>query len=343
MKRRAFLKVAGAAAGGLAWSARLAFADPADPARELIPHPSGLPRRRLGKTGVTLPIVGFPGLCLMRGTEEEGRDAVRWSLENGCDYFDTAPAYGKGVCEIRLGQFLEGVRRDSYFLACKTQKRDAAGAREELERSLTRLKTDHFDLYQMHVVTTETEARQAVGPGGALETMLAAQKEGKVRWLGFSSHSIEAAMILLDAYPFTTVMHPVNFVEHYQADFCQKVLDRTKAAGAVCLAIKPISSGKNAPGGRGTRNFWYQPLEDEGEIALATRFALSLDPVVSAVPTSFYDLFRKTVVAARSFKPATSADFAQMEAFAKKYAPIFNDRGRLASTASDDAVPGLFA
>ncbi|MFO1450213.1 MAG: aldo/keto reductase [Opitutaceae bacterium] len=344
MKRRAFLKSVGTAGGGWALGLKPTFAAPAAAERQLIRDPSGLPRRRLGRTGLSVPVVGFPGLALSHATEAEGRAVVTWSLEHGCNYFDVAPSYGQsGESEIRLGRFLEGVPRDRLQLACKTKRRDAAGARQELERSLKRLNTDYFDVYQLHAVTTEEEALEALGPGGALEALLEARKEGKVRWLGFSSHSPAAALRLLAGHAFDTVMHPVNFVEHYQADFSQRVLDRAKETGAAVLAIKPIACGRNPPGDPGPRRFWYRPLEDSAEIALALKFSLSLDPVVMAVPSSFPDLFQKAVVAARSYEPATAEDLAALEAMARKYAPIFGDAGRLAASSPADGVPGLYA
>ena len=84
-----------------------------------------------------------------------------------------------------MGIGLQGLDRSKYFLACKTKKRDKEGAREELEHSLKLLKTDHFDLYQLHHLVRPAEVKQALGPGGAMETILKAKEEGKIKYIGF--------------------------------------------------------------------------------------------------------------------------------------------------------------
>lgn len=324
MKRRTFLKTVGAAAGGVAAGFNPAFADPADPTRRLIPHASGLPRRVLGRTGQAISIIGFPGLALARTTQEEANAAVRASFDKGMNYFDVAPAYGRGKAEITMGPALQGVPRDQIFLSCKTQKRDAAGAMAELEQSLTRLKTDHFELYQLHVMSTAAEVKQAFGPGGAIETLVKAREQGKVRWLGFSAHTKEAALDCLRHFKFETVMYPVNFIDHYISKFDPEVLALAREHGAAVIAIKPISAGAWKPGEQKTRNnYWYRALEEQAEINQAIRFALSLDPVVSAIPTSFIDLNEKSIVAGKEFRPATTADLASMRALAEKYSPLF--------------------
>ena len=107
-----------------------------------------------------LSVVGFPGLALIQHDQQQGTAGLRSALERGVNYFDVAPAYGDGECETKMGIGLEGVDRDSYFLACKTNKRDKAVAREELENSLKLLKTDHFDLYQLHHLRWKDEVER---------------------------------------------------------------------------------------------------------------------------------------------------------------------------------------
>lgn len=322
MKRRAFLQTVGTAAGALALGPRPLFADPADPSRQLMPHASGLPRRVLGRTGRPISIIGYPGLALAKITQPEANQALRAAFDQGVNYFDVAPAYGDA--EVKMGPAMAGLPRDEIFLASKTKKRDAAGAREELERSLQRLKTDRFELYQMHVMSTKAEVEQAFGPGGAMETLVKAQQEGKVRWLGFSAHTKEAALDLLNRYKFETVMYPVNFIEHFTHKFDPEVLTLAKQRECAVLSIKAISAGAWKKGEQRTRNnWWYRVLEDQKEIDQAVRFALSLDPVVSVVPTSFVDLTEKSIAAAVRFRPATDLDLDAMRDLAGKYVPLF--------------------
>jgi aryl-alcohol dehydrogenase-like predicted oxidoreductase len=321
MKRRTFLKTVGTAASGLAAGLRPIFADPADVTRTLIQHPSGLPRRVLGRTGRAVSIIGFPGLALSRITQPEANAALHAAFTKGVNYFDVAPAYGDA--ELKMGPAMVGLPRDEIFLSCKTKQRGAAGSRMELERSLTRLKTDRFDLYQLHVMSTKAEVEEVLGPGGALETLVKAREQGKVRALGFSAHTKEAAMALLQQFKFDTVMFPVNFIEHYTHQFDPEVLTQCRREGTAVLAIKAISAGSWKRGETRARGNWYKVLEDQSEIDQAIRFSLSLDPVVAALPTSFIDLTEMSIAAAVKYRPATDADLEALRVLAEKYTPLF--------------------
>lgn len=307
MKRRSFLKAVGGAAGLAALNWTEMFGDAGS--RPLLPHPSGLPRRVLGRTGREISLIGFPGLALSRLSQEESNTAARKAFDRGCNYFDVAPAYGDA--EEKMGPALAGWR-DQVFLSCKTKMRDAKGAREELERSLRRLKTDHFDLYQLHHIRYPAEVQQALGPGGAMETLLKAREEGKVRWLGFSAHTTKGALELMKGFRFDTVMFPINFVEYFTLDFGKPILELAREQGAAVIAIKPTSAGAWAPGAERKRQWWYPTLETVEDLRLALRFTLSLEPVVTGIPVSFVDVFEKTLEAARGFAPITEAELAQL-------------------------------
>lgn len=324
MKRRTFLKTVGATAGGVALGVRPSFADPAAPDRTLIPHASGLPRRILGRTGRAVSIIGYPGLALSKVAQPAATAALRDGFDKGVNYFDVAPAYGDA--EIKMGiAIADGkIPRDQFFLASKTKARDAAGARAELERSLDRLKTDHFDLYQLHVMSTKAELEKVCAAGGALETLVKARDEGKVRALGFSAHTKEAALELMRRFKFETLMYPVNFIDHYTSQFDPEVLALAKSQGVAVQAIKPISAGAWKRGEQKTRNnWWYKVLEEQSEIDQAIRFSLSLDPVVTVLPTSFVDLVEKSILAGKKFRPATPTDLDGMRLMAEKYTPLF--------------------
>ena len=116
--------------------------------------PGGVPHRVLGNTGEKLSIVGFGSICLRNNGQEFADKLVPKAFEAGINYFDVAPGYGDA--QELLGPPLKPFR-EKVFLACKTGKRDRAGAEEELNESLNFLKTDHFDLYQFHGVKTMEE------------------------------------------------------------------------------------------------------------------------------------------------------------------------------------------
>jgi aryl-alcohol dehydrogenase-like predicted oxidoreductase len=320
MRRRTFLKTVtvGSAAGVAALGAPRLFG-----ADEPIERVAGMPRRVLGRTGQKLSVVGFPGLALINYDQEKGTAALHDAFERGVNYFDVAPAYGNGQCETKMGIGLQGLDRSKYFLACKTKKRDKDGAREELERSLKLLKTDHFDLYQMHHLVQPAQVKQALGPGGALETFLKAKEEGKIKWIGFSAHTTKAALEALKGFQFDTVMFPINFVEYYTRDFGKDVLALASQKGAAVVAIKPLSWGTWPKGQTRTREWWYRTVEEQADVGLAMRFTLSQPGVVAAIPTSYLDLLDRTIEAAKGFKPLDEPATQQLKQMAANRGSIF--------------------
>jgi aryl-alcohol dehydrogenase-like predicted oxidoreductase len=149
-----------------------------------------------------LSIIGFGGIVVTNATMEEAAARVGAAIDGGINYFDVAPSYGNA--EQMLGPALAPYRND-VFLACKTGKRDRAGAEAELKQSLQHLQTDHFDLYQLHAMSTAEDVERAFGPGGAMEAFVAARDAGLVRYLGFSAHSAEVALDALSRFPFDSV------------------------------------------------------------------------------------------------------------------------------------------
>ncbi len=315
MKRRTFL----ASVGGTVGASAIAGA-----ADIVAAGKNGIERRPLGKTGRTLPVVGYPCLALKNGDQKAANDEVRKSLDLGVDYFDVAPAYGRnGECEIKTGEALKGVPRDKYFLACKTQKDDAKEGRIELERSLKRLKTDHFDLYQLHCLQREDEVKEALGPGGVLEMILKAREEGKIRHIGFSAHTTEAALAAMEGFDFDSCMFPISFVEWFKTGFGREVADRAVAKGVSLISIKPTSRGLWPRDVEKTYDWWYRPLEEAAEYQLAMDWVLSTPGMVSTLPTSYFDVFGKTVAAALKYRPIKPAELDSLKALAQNCTPIF--------------------
>ncbi|MEE8321933.1 MAG: aldo/keto reductase, partial [Gammaproteobacteria bacterium] len=182
MKRRTFLKTVGSIATGGALGVQSILGGCGQATSTgTIEKVAGLPRRVLGRTGRKVSIVGFPGLALVHYDQDRCNAGLHDAFKRGVNYFDVAPAYGNGEAEIKMGIGLQGLDRSRIFLACKTKKRDKEGARMELERSLERLKTDYFDLYQLHHLRWPDEVKQALGPNGAMETILKAKEQGKIK------------------------------------------------------------------------------------------------------------------------------------------------------------------
>ncbi|NLC57822.1 MAG: aldo/keto reductase [Armatimonadetes bacterium] len=277
-------------------------------------------RRTLGRTGVELSILGLGGILVAHLPQSEADALVAEAVDRGITYFDVAPTYGDA--EERLGPALAPYR-SGVFLAGKTTRRDAAGARQELEQSLRRLQTDHLDLYQLHGVAKQEEVAQILGPGGALETFTAARDRGEVRFLGFSAHTEEAALALLDAFPFDSLLFPFNFVTWHQEGLGQSLLARAVEQGIGRLALKAMARAPWAEGApRPYPKCWYEPLSSPDEAYLALRWALS-QPITAAVPPGEVPLFRLALDIAERFTPITPEEAAAVRAWAQTLPPIF--------------------
>src|SRR5512136_1052509 len=161
--------------------------------------------KRLYRDEIQLSIIGLGGMLLVGKEQNAVNNVVADALGRGVNYFDVAPFYGNGEAEQKMGIALSS-HRNQIFLACKTLDRSAEGAQAELEQSLRHLRTDHFDLYQFHSLSGIEEVEEIFAPGGAMEAFQRARKQGKIRYIGFSAHSVEAAMTMLGRFRFDSVL-----------------------------------------------------------------------------------------------------------------------------------------
>lgn len=279
-------------------------------------------KRRLGNTGEMLSVIGFGGILVMNESAEEASRLVRYAVEErGLNYFDVAPSYGNA--EEMLGPALEPYR-DGVFLACKTGARTAAGAQQELDQSLQRLRTDHVDLYQLHAVTKMEDVDTITAPGGALETFIKAREQGKTRYLGFSAHSEEAALALMERFDFDTILFPINWAAWYKGEFGPKAVTRAKEKGMGILALKALARRLLGEGEeRHWPKSWYYPVESYEEAEKGIRFTLSR-PVTAAVTPGHEQLFRWACDAADNFREMTAEDEAEFLVRAKDLQPVFS-------------------
>jgi aryl-alcohol dehydrogenase-like predicted oxidoreductase len=320
MDRRRFLKRGTAAAAGLA--ASKGILSPLAKA-EGTPAESPIPKRRLGKTGAELSLIAFGGIVVMDTSQTFANNIVAEAIDRGINYFDVAPEYGNA--QERLGPAL-GPHRESVFLACKTLKRDRAGAAEELDQSLKLLHTDHVDLYQFHALTKMKELDQVLGPNGAMEAFQAARKAGKIRFIGFSAHSVETALAALDRYDFDTILFPTNFVLFSQANFGPQVLARAQKKGLGILALKAMAKSTWPAAEKKGHPFskcWYEPAALPEEASLALRWTLS-QPVTAAIPPGEEKYFRLAMDVAQRFVPLKPEEKKTLMARAQGAEPIFH-------------------
>lgn len=313
MKRRDFLKQSALTAVATA-SAR--FASAATPTQTIA-------RRTLGKTGEHLSMIGFGGIVVMNEDPNASKNIVSEAVDRGVNYFDVAPSYGNA--QERLGVALAPYRKNC-FLACKTDGRLKDDSRKELEESLRMLKTDHVDLYQFHALTKMTDLDKVLGPGGAIETMEAAKKEGKVRYIGFSVHSVETALAAIDRYPFDTVLFPVNFVLFSQANFGPQILKKAQEKNMGVLALKamakttwPDAQKKDHP----EPKCWYRPATFPNEASLGLRWTLG-HPITAALPPGDEKYFRLAMDVAQNYKALEREEELALLSGASGVEPIFH-------------------
>lgn len=280
-----------------------------------------IPKRRY-RDDVDLSIIGLGGMLLV-GMEQASADRiVAESLERGVNYFDVAPFYGNGEAEQRMGNAL-GSRRRGIFLACKTLDRSRAGAKAELEQSLRNLHTDHFDLYQFHAVSDMEEVEEIFAPDGAAETFLLAKKQGKIKYIGFSAHSAEAALAMLDRFQFDSILFPINFICCEKGGFGPQVIERAKELDVALLAIKAMAHGPwRKTDKRKYPNCWYRPIENKELARQALRFAFS-EGATAAIPPGDEGLFRMALELARDLPPLGADERQQLLTSTRRLRPLF--------------------
>ena len=280
-----------------------------------------LERRALGRTGERLSIIGFGGIVVMNASTQDAANRVAEAVDRGVNYFDVAPSYGNA--EEMLGPALEPYRKN-VFLACKTTERSREGAQRELDNSLRTLRTDHLDLYQLHAVNTKDDVEKIFAPGGALETFVAARKAGKVRWLGFSAHSVEGALALIGRFDFDTILFPTSFGTWHAGNFGPQVLEAARAKGMGILALKAMARGPWPAGAKRDRypKCWYEPLASPEDAMMGLRFTLS-HPVTAAIPPGDETLFRQALDLAMRFTPLGEEEATALKQKALAGAPLF--------------------
>lgn len=317
MERREFMKKTAWTGLVLSSPATLSWAQ--DPETSEKRH-NPLPRRGYGSSE-PLSIIGFGGIVVMNAEPAHAARVVARAVDRGVNYFDVAPTYGDA--QDKLGPALEPYR-DRVFLACKTTRRDKAGAEEELNDSLKKLRTDHFDLYQLHALSTMEDLDKASGPGGALETFVQAREAGKIRHIGFSAHSAEVALAAMDRFDFDSILFPFNFVCWHEAQFGPQVLAKAKEKNVARLALKAMAYSpwpENAQRDAYPK-CWYQPAADPELARKAVRFTLSLD-ITAAIPPGEETLFEMALDIAENFQPLSPEEEENVKKLAQGVKPIF--------------------
>jgi aryl-alcohol dehydrogenase-like predicted oxidoreductase len=270
-----------------------------------------------GRTGLDSTRTLFGAAALSRVDQAAADRALETLVEFGVNHIDTAASYGDS--ELRIGPWMRE-HRGRFFLATKTGERTYAGARDQIRRSLERLRVDRVDLIQLHNLAQEEEWRTALGPGGALEAAVEAREQGLVRFIGVTGHGLGIAAThrrSLERFAFDSVLLPYSYVLMRNPAYAADV----EALLAICaergVAVQTIKAITRAPWGERPEGAptWYDPLTDQADIDLAAHWVLG-NPQVFLNTAGDLSLLPKSLDAASRFQSRPADD--QMAALAER-------------------------
>ncbi len=249
-------------------------------------------KRPFGKTGHMSTATLFGAAALGSVSQAEADATLDVLLEYGVNHIDTAASYGDA--ELRIGPWMAQHRTD-FFLATKTGERTYEKAKEEIHRSLERMRIDSFDLIQLHNLVHPDEWDTAMGPGGALEAAIEAREQGLLRFIGVTGHGLNiAAMHLrsIEAFDFDSVLlpynYPLNLNQTYMADF-NALLAKCAEREIAVQCIKSVTRGPWGPQDKWAST-WYQPLRDQDDLDRAVHWVMGRPGVFLNTPGDIHVL-----------------------------------------------------
>lgn len=265
--------------------------------------------RIFGRTAHPSTIAIFGAAAFWDITPRQTDTVMNQLLAAGINHIDVAPSYGSA--EERLGPWMPRIRKD-FFLGCKTMERTQAGSWKEMQQSRQRLQVDHFDLYQIHAITSWEELDEATKPGGVLATLDKMKKEGLTKFVGITGHGMLSPQIFLEAlnrYDFDSVLFPLNYALYARPDYriaAERLLATCKERNVGTMIIKSIAKGpwNNKPQ---THITWYQPFSEQESIQQCINFALS-QPITGICTAGDITVLPMVLKACQNFTPLSSAE-----------------------------------
>lgn len=260
------------------------------------------------------------GAALGTLPQGEADAAISMAMEHGINHIDVAPMYGEA--ELRIGPWMLS-HRNEFFLGCKTHIRDKAGAWESIKRSLDRLKTDRFDLFQFHGVDDTKTLDAIMGRDGALEAVLEARQQGLLRYVGITGHRPPVYVEALKRFDFDTVLFPLSRVHaaHFDRDNdFRPLLKMAEAKNVGVIAIKAISKRMWTSSAR-PYHTWYEPFDTQSEIDDSLRFTLSQGVTTCPLPSDV-QLWPMVISAAEKFIPMNKEEENAALKNVDRYQPI---------------------
>lgn len=240
--RRAFLKSLAGLTTGILLSSTGAEGQETNPSSDRLGKL--LPRRKFGRTGEVVTILGVGGWHIGEMAEKEAQKTIETALEGGVRFFDSAESYQAGGSERRLGKLLVPKYRDDVFLMTKTTARDAATARKHLEDSLTRLNTEQLDLWQVHAVRNPEDVDGRID-NGIFDVMTEAKESGKTRFIGFTGHTSPSAhlRVLEKSDIFDACQLPVNLTDMSYESFIEGIIPTLVKRRIGVIGMKSLANG----------------------------------------------------------------------------------------------------
>jgi predicted aldo/keto reductase-like oxidoreductase len=313
MERREFIKTAalGVAATTLVSVARAQIIEqtsqggavkPAGPVTSKLPEHPDMKYRPLGKTGERVSLIGLGGFHLAKPGGMSADEAVKVAhaaIDAGITFCDNCWDYNGGESEVRLGRALgQGGYRDKVFLMTKIDGRSAQGAMRQIDESLKRLQTDHLDLLQFHEIIRMDDPEKVFAAGGALEAVLKAREQGKLRYIGFTGHkspAIHKHMFEVadqHKFHFDTVQMPLNVMDAHYDSFEHGVLPIAIEHGAGVMGMKAFGD----------------PFIVDSKVATPIemlQYPMSLPISIQITGIDSMDILKQALEAVRTFKPMT--------------------------------------
>jgi aryl-alcohol dehydrogenase-like predicted oxidoreductase len=215
-----------------------------------LPAGARMPRRKLGKTGVEVSLLGIGGYHLGKAKDDQSAiTLVRTAMDHGVDFLDNCWDYNDGLSHARMAKALRDGYRKKAFVMTKIDGRTKQAAAQQIEQSLRQLETDVIDLVQVHEVIRPNDPGRVFGGDGAIEALVAARKAGKLRFIGFTGHkSPDIHLSMLETarqhrFQYDTVQMPLNVMDAHYQSFGARVVPVANRDGVAVLGMKPFGSG----------------------------------------------------------------------------------------------------
>ena len=271
--------------------------------------PAKLPTRTLGRTGITVPILGFGSgsRFLMYKEEDKALEALTRAIDAGITYIDTANSYGDGLSEERVGK-VTASRRKEVTLATKINARKAEDARRQIEASLKRLQTDHLDVLHIHQLKGEEDLAEIEAKGGVLEALYEAREKKLTRAIGISCHAAPVALqTALERHDFDCTQMALNAGMARMAEAPKGMKATLAGEKSFERLALPVALRKKL-GVIAMKVFGQEQLIGAASPEQLLRYSLSLPVSLASVGMPRLEQIQSNVTVAKSFTPMTEGE-----------------------------------